>query len=63
MQMKNAYKILLGKGNWIEPLGRPGCGWKDSIKMELEEADSIHLTQDRNQWWGVVNMALNPWVP
>jgi hypothetical protein len=25
--------------------------------------DWIHLAQDRNQWWTLVNMVMNLWVP
>jgi hypothetical protein len=36
--------------------------------MELREmgwvdVNSIHLAQDRDQWWALVNMAINLWVP
>jgi len=26
-------------------------------------ADWIHLVQDRGQWWALVNMVMNLWVP
>jgi len=25
--------------------------------------DWMHLAQDRDQWWAVVNMVMNRWVP
>jgi hypothetical protein len=36
--------------------------------MDLREivwkgVDLIHLAQDRNQWWVVVNIVMNVWVP
>jgi hypothetical protein len=37
MEMRNAYRILVGKPEGKRPLGRPRCGWVDSIKMHLRE--------------------------
>jgi len=28
--IKNAYKIMVGKDKWKRPLGRPGCRWEDN---------------------------------
>lgn len=46
------------------PLCRHDGRWQDSIKMDLKEIwrdgrDCIHLDQDRNNWWALVNMAMN----
>jgi len=30
-----AYQVLLGKLEGRRPLGRPRCGWKDTIKIDL----------------------------
>jgi hypothetical protein len=53
------------KGFWWEsqkrPLGGPGCGWVDNIKMGLR--DWIDLAQDRDQLRALVNMVMNLWVP
>jgi hypothetical protein len=40
----------------------------DNIKIDLKEigmegVDWIHLTQDANQWWAVVNTVTNVRVP
>jgi hypothetical protein len=62
--MKNAYKILVVKPDEKRPLGRSRRRWEDNIKIYLkeivlEDVDWIHLAQDRDQWWAVVNMAMN----
>jgi len=36
-EMRNAYKILVGKLEGKRPLGRPGHRWKDNIRMDLKE--------------------------
>jgi hypothetical protein len=48
-EMRNAYKVLVGK----RPLGRPRHRWEENIKMDLGKkglvgVDWIDLTQDRN---------------
>jgi len=37
VQMRNAYKILVGKREGKRPLGRSWCRWKDNIRMDLRE--------------------------
>jgi hypothetical protein len=34
---RNVYRILVGKPEGKEPLGRPRRRWVDNIKMDLEE--------------------------
>jgi hypothetical protein len=67
-EMRNAYRILVGKNEGKRPLGRPRCRWEDSTEMDLrgigfEGVDWIHLTQDRDQWEALVNTVTNLWVP
>jgi hypothetical protein len=59
---------LVGKSEGHRQLGRPRRGWEDNIKIDfreigLENVDWIHLTQDRGQWWALVNTAMNLLVP
>jgi hypothetical protein len=65
---KNAYRILLGKPEGKQPLGRPRRRWMDNIKMDLGEIgwdsmDWIDLAQDRDLWRALVNTAMNLRVP
>jgi hypothetical protein len=61
------YKVLMGKPEGKRPLGRPRHRWENGIRMDLREigwgsAEWIQLAQDRNQWWALVNTAMNLWV-
>jgi hypothetical protein len=67
-EVRNAYKILVGKSEEKRPLGRPKHRWKDNIRMDLREigwmgVDLMHLVQDRNQWWSLVKVVMNFWIP
>jgi len=49
-------------------LGRPRRRWKDNIRLDLREVgweviDSMHLVQDRVQWWALVSTVMNTRVP
>jgi hypothetical protein len=49
---------------WLENL--EGCDHLEDLDIDqeiMEVVDWIHLAQDRNQWWAVVNMVMNLWVP
>jgi hypothetical protein len=67
-EMRNAYKILVEKPEGKRPLRRPGCRWEDCIRLDLRElgwegVDLMHLVQNRDQLWALVNVALNLLVP
>jgi hypothetical protein len=56
-EMRNAYKILFGKPEGKQPLGRPKRKREDNIKvdlreMSLESVHWLHLVQDRDRWLG-----------
>jgi len=58
----------VGKPEGKGPLGRPGRGWKDNIKMDLQEeecegVDWIDVAQDRDGWRDFVNAVMNFRVP
>jgi hypothetical protein len=36
-EMRNTYKIVIGKQEGKIPVGRPGRRWKDNIRMDLRE--------------------------
>jgi hypothetical protein len=49
--MRNVYKILVGKPEGKRPLGRPLHRWEDYIRMDLGETgregvDWMHLDQN-----------------
>jgi hypothetical protein len=67
-EIRNEYKILVGKPEGKRPLGRPRRRWEDNIRMDLGEigwegVDWIHLAQDRDQWRALVNTVMNFQVP
>jgi hypothetical protein len=60
--MKNAHKILVGKPGENRPLR--SIILKQALrKMGLEGVDCIHLAQDRDCWWAIVNMVMNLLFP
>jgi len=63
-EMRNAYKILVGKPERKIALGRPRYRWEYNIRLDLgeigwEDVDWIHLDQDRDQWQILVNVVMN----
>jgi hypothetical protein len=63
-EMRNAYRILVGKPEGKRPLGRPRHRWVDNIKMDLREVgwdgrDWIDLAQDRDRLRAHVNAVMN----
>jgi hypothetical protein len=67
-EIRNAYKILVGKPEGKRPLGGPRRRWVDNIKIDPREigwdyVDWIELAQDRDQWRALVNTVINHRVP
>jgi hypothetical protein len=65
--VRGAYNILIGRPEGRRPLGRHRRRWEENIKMDLTETgfgnvDWIHLAQDRDRWWALVNTMVNLWV-
>jgi hypothetical protein len=61
-------RVLVGKPEEMRPVGRPGCKWKDNIKMDLQELgcggmDWIELAQVRDRCRALVNAVMNLVVP
>jgi ribosome biogenesis protein Nip4 len=66
--VRGAYNILVRRPEGRRRLGRPRHRWEDNIKTELEEigfgdVDWIHLAQDRDTWWALVNTVMSLRVP
>jgi hypothetical protein len=62
-EIRNTYKLLVGKSEGKRPLGRPRRRWEDDIKMNIREigtegVDWVHLAQDGNWWRGLINTAI-----
>jgi hypothetical protein len=67
-EIRNAYKILVGKPEGSRSLGRPRRRWEDNIKIELSEivwegVVWVYLAQDRDQWRALVNTVIDLRVP
>jgi hypothetical protein len=61
-EKRGAYRILVGKPEGRQSLGRPRRRWEDNIKMDLEEVgwgmDWLELAQDTDRWRAVVNAVM-----
>jgi len=58
---------LVRKPEW-RLLRKPRHRWEDNIiidpmEIEWESLDWMHLTQLREQWWVLVKIVMNLWVP
>jgi hypothetical protein len=64
-ERRNVYRVLVGKTEEKRPLERPRRRWEDGIKMDLGRLAGgggviwIHLAQDRDRWWALVNVVMN----
>jgi len=67
-EMRNAYKILVGKPEGKRPLGRLRRRWENIIRMDVGDivwggVKWIHLGQDRDQWEDFENTVTKLRVP
>jgi hypothetical protein len=67
-EKRNVYRVLVGKPEGKEPLGRLRRRWVDNIKMDHRDVvwgsiDWIDLAQVRDQWRAFVNTVRNLQVP
>jgi hypothetical protein len=67
-EMRNAYKMLIGKPEGKRPLGRPRHQWEYNSRMTLREigwegVDWMNLAYVRDQWKALVNIVMNFQVP
>jgi hypothetical protein len=65
---RGAYRVLVGIPEGKRPPGKSRPRWKDNIKMDLQEVgcgsmDWIDLTQERDRWQALVNVAMKLQVP
>jgi len=65
-EIRSAYKVLVGNLKRIEHsehLDVDGNIRIDLRETGCEDEDWMHLTQDIDQWWAVMNTAMNLQVP
>jgi hypothetical protein len=65
MERDKVIQNLVGKHEGKRPFGRPRCRQAFYIRMDLREigwegVDGMHLAQDKDQWRGLLNTAINP---
>jgi hypothetical protein len=65
---RGVHRVLVGKPEGEQLLGRPRCRWEDNIKMDVEEVgggrgDWMELAQDRDRWRALVSTVKNLRVP
>jgi hypothetical protein len=63
-EVRNSYKILVGKPDGKKPLRRRRRRWEDNIKMDIkvtgyEDVDWIYLIRDRHKWRSLLNTGIN----
>jgi hypothetical protein len=64
---RKVYRVSVGKPEGIRSLGRLSHRWEDGIRMDHRDIcwgsmEWIHLAQDRDWWWAVMNVVINLWV-
>jgi len=66
-EMRNVYKILVGKSEGMRLLRRCRCRleniWIDLREIRWEGVDWINLAQDWDQWQALMKMVMNLCVP
>jgi hypothetical protein len=63
-EKRNACRVLVGKPEGKQQLGRPRHKWEDNIEIEHRKIkwggmDWINMAEDRNQWRALVNTVMN----
>jgi hypothetical protein len=62
MHTKFLSENLKGRDH-LEELGIDGNIILDLGEIVWEGVNWIHMAQDREQWWALVNVVMNLWVP
>jgi hypothetical protein len=67
-EVRDVYRVLVGRPEGKRPVGGPRRRWEDNIKMDLREiridgTNWIRLPQDRVQWRVFLNTVMNLRAP
>jgi hypothetical protein len=66
-EIRNAYRILVGKPEGKRPLGKPRRRWVDNIKIVVREDGMVWTgliwLRIRTSGGYLVNTVMNLWVP
>ena len=63
--MRDAYRVLVGKPEARRPHGRPNRTWEDNFIMDIREIGWVggmewaDLARDRDRWRDIVNAVMN----
>jgi hypothetical protein len=65
---RGLHRLLMGKLEGKNPLGKPRHRWEDNIRMDLQEVggghgDWMELAQDRDRWLALVSTVRDFQVP
>jgi hypothetical protein len=62
MEMKGAYRVLMGDPEGKGPLSEPCHDWEDIIRMDIGEVgwEDVDWT---GRWWALLNMVVSILVP
>lgn len=68
VEKRHAYTVLVEKPEGMRRLGRLEHRWEDNVKINhkdigWEGVNWIHLAEDRDKWWDLVNMIMNRQIP
>jgi hypothetical protein len=61
---RKVYEVSVGEPEGKRPLNGARHRWEDGIRMDLSEigwegVEWIHLPQDHDRWWAVMNMMVS----
>jgi hypothetical protein len=66
-EVRNGYRILVGKPEWNKPLGKARRRWKSNLKWTIRDWMGgcvwFDLAQDKDQWRALVNTVISLGVP
>jgi hypothetical protein len=67
-EKRSAHRVLVGRPEGKKELRKPRRKWEDTIKIDFRETgwvvmDWIHLAEERNQWWALVDTVMKLRLP